>query len=326
MPSPASSLATLRPDLVGSFTEFDLAMNQAGFIWNQVFPIIDVAKSSGQFGKIPIEQLLETRDTRRGPGGNYSRGDWTFVPATFATEENGAEEPIDDREAEIYRDYFDAELMAALRARHAVMQNAEMRCAAKVYDTSVWSGASLSTSLSNEWDDFDNATPIADIAAARLKIWDGSGLWANALILNKKQFLNLRRCGEILEAIQSGGAGYSSVQGEVTAELVARVLDLDRLIIGGGAKNTANKGLAASISQIWSDEYAMLAVVANDADIRTPCIGRTFHFSADGSDPTGFLETYRDETVRSDIARCRHDVDEVVLYPEAGHLLSNVTT
>jgi len=107
---------------------------------------------------------------------------------------------------------------------------------------------------------------------------------------------------------------------------VARVLDLDRLIIGGGAKNTANKGLAASISQIWSDEYAMLAVVANDADIRTPCIGRTFHFSADGSDPTGFLETYRDETVRSDIARCRHDVDEVVLYPEAGHLLSNVTT
>lgn len=326
MPSPASSLATLRPDLVGSFTEFDLAMNQAGFIWNQVFPIIDVAKSSGQFGKIPIEQLLETRDTRRGPGGTYSRGDWTFVPATFATEENGAEEPIDDREAEIYRDYFDAELMAALRARHAVMQNAEMRCAAKVYDTSVWSGASLSTALSNEWDDFDNATPIADIAAARLKIWDGSGLWANALILNKKQFLNLRRCGEILEAIQSGGAGYSSVQGEVTAELVARVLDLDRLIIGGGAKNTANKGLAASISQIWSDEYAMLAVVANDADIRTPCIGRTFHFSADGSDPTGFLETYRDETVRSDIARCRHDVDEVVLYPEAGHLLSNVTT
>jgi hypothetical protein len=37
------------------------------------------------------------------------------------------------------------------------------------------------------------------------------------------------------------------------------------------------------------------------------------------------VESYRDEKVRGDVIRVRHDVDEIVLYPEAGHLLSNIT-
>jgi hypothetical protein len=51
-----------------------------------------------------------------------------------------------------------------------------------------------------------------------------------------------------------------------------------------------------------------------------------FHWSEDGSSPGGTVESYRDEIVRGNIIRVRHDVDEVVLYAQAGHLLSNITT
>ena len=61
MSSPSTSLATLRPDLAGSFQEFDLAMDAAGFIAHRVFPTINVAAASGKFGKIPVEQLLQQR-------------------------------------------------------------------------------------------------------------------------------------------------------------------------------------------------------------------------------------------------------------------------
>jgi hypothetical protein len=60
--------------------------------------------------------------------------------------------------------------------------------------------------------------------------------------------------------------------------------------------------------------------------MRDACIGRTFHWSQDGSSIGGTVESYRDERVRGDVIRVRHDVDEIVLYPQAGHLLSNVTT
>ena len=49
------------------------------------------------------------------------------------------------------------------------------------------------------------------------------------------------------------------------------------------------------------------------------------HWQEDGSQVDGRVETYRDETIRSDVVRVRHDVDEKVLYTEAADLLSNVT-
>lgn len=326
MPSPSSSLATLRPDLSESFMEFDLAMDAAGMISNRVFPVVSVAQQSGNFGTIPIEQLLQQRDTKRAPGSGYSRGNFTFDDATYACVEHGAEEPVDDREAAMYAEYFDAEMIAAQRAYSAVLRNAEQRVADAVFNATTWTGASLTTAVTNEWDDTVNATPLTDVEAAVQKVYDNSGLWANALIINRKVFRNLRNCDQVIDRINSAGAGSPSKASDVTVEMLAQAFDLDNIIVAGTSKNTAKEGQSASVSQIWSGEYAMVCKVATSGDFREPCIGRTFHWSGDGSSIGGTVENYRDESVRADIIRVRHDVDEIVLYAEAGHLLSNITT
>jgi hypothetical protein len=74
---------------------------------------------------------------------------------------------------------------------------------------------------------------------------------------------------------------------------------------------------------VWGD-YAMVCRVATSADIREPCIARTFHYTPDGSQIGGTIETYRDETIRSDIVRVRHEVDEVVMYAQMGHLIAGI--
>lgn len=328
MPSPSSSLATQRPDIAESFMEFDLEAELGGYIGTQVFPVVEVQKQAGNFGKIPLEQLLKERETRRAPGSGYSRSNWTFEPATYSCEEHGAEEPVDDREAEMYSDYFDAEVVAAMRARADVMRNAEQRIADAVFNSTTWTGASLTTGITNEWDSNHtaNAVPIDDVEAAVNTMYDNSGLWANALIINRKVFRNLRLLDQIKEAIESQGAGQASKQRDITPALLAQVFDLDYVIVAGGSKNTANEGQSASIAQLWSSEYAMVCRIATSADFREPCIGRTFHWGADGSTIGGTFESYREEQTRSNIIRNRHDVDEIVLYPQAGHLLSNVTT
>ena len=325
MPSPTTALTTLRPDLA-SFLEYDLESDRAGYIASKVFPVIDVASQAGVFGIIPVEQLLQQRATNRAPGSGYSRGNFTFQTSTYACEEHGAEEPVDDRQAKMYREYFDAEQVSTMRAFSAVLRNAEQRVADALYDTSVWTGASLTTTLTNEWDDVTAATPITDIDAARKKIYDGSGLWANCLIINKKQFYNLRRLDQVIEAITSQGAGDAAKQSDVTEAMLARVFDLDMVLVAGASRNSAKEGQTATPVQIWSDEYVMLAKVATSADMAEPCVGRMFHWSEDGSSIGGTVESYRDEVVRANIIRVRHDVDEVVLYPQAAHLFSNVTT
>ena len=325
MPSPSTALSTQRPDLA-TFLEFDLESEKAGFVATQVFPVVDVQSQAGNFGKIPIEQLLQARTTLRAPGSGYARGNWTFTPATYATEEHGAEEPVDDREARMYAEYFVAEQISTMRAFSAVLRNAEKRVADAVFNTTTWTGASLTTAPTNEWDDATNAVPLTDVEAAVQKIYDNSGLWANALVVNRKVFRNLRNVAQVIDRIESNGAGSAAKASDITTQMLAAAFDLDYILVAGASRNSATEGQAATPVQIWSGEYAMVCRVSTSADMRDPCIGRTFHWSQDGSSIGGTVESYRDETIRGDVIRVRHDVDEIVLYAQAGHLLSNITT
>lgn len=324
MPSPSSSLATLRPDL-GSLHEFNLEMDRMGFIGLQVLPVIDVAVAAGAYGIIPIEQLLMQRDTIRAAGAPYARGKWTFEPGTFATQENGAEEPVDDNQAAIYAEYFSAEAVSAKRALDIVLRNQEIRSANLVFNATTWTGSALTTGVSIEWSTIASAIPVTDINNARQKVWDGTGIWPDTLVINRKVFNNLRNCAQVIDRITSSGAGDRATQSDITLQQLAQVFDLPKIRVAGSAKNTADDGQSASLAQIWSDEYAMVCKTTDDADISDPALGRTFHYSEDGSQIGGTMESYRDETVRGDVIRARHQTQEKILYAATGHLLSNIT-
>lgn len=317
MPAPSSSLATLRPDLA-SFLEYDLESDNNGYVATQVLPVVNVAKASGNYGRIPLEQLLQDAEVSRNPRSGYSRGTFEFDDATYTTREYGKEEVVDDNEAEMYSDYFDAEQVATLRAFSNVLRAAEQRVANAIFNTTTWSGSALYTDAST-WT--AAGTPLTDVEAAVQKVYDNSGLWANAMIINRKTFRLLRNNTQVIDRIASSGAGNRNLASDVTVDMLAQAFDLDYIIVAGASRNTAKEGAAATPSQIWSSSFAMVCRIATGSDMREPCIGRTFHWAQDGSSIGGTVETYRDETVRGEVVRVRHQVAEVILYPEAGHLL-----
>jgi hypothetical protein len=322
MPTTESALATLRPDLGASFMEFELEANRRGFIAQKVLPLVEVAKQAGTFGKITIEQLLKTGTTRRTPGAGYNRGDWSFDDATFSCEEHGWEEPVDDREAKMYADYFDAEQISTLRAYNNVLLNMEARVSAAIFNATTWT--SYTTGITTEWSTVATATPLADIRAAKLAVFNQCGMWPNTVIMDREVFNNCIACADVVSLIKYSGL-IDPRAGAITPQALAQAFDVDQVLVAGGAKDTALEGQAASIASLWDDEYVMVCKTATTDDIREPCIGRIFHWAEDGSSIGGTVETYREEQRRSDIVRVRNDVDEVVLYVECGHLLSNAT-
>jgi hypothetical protein len=321
----STSAATVRSDLA-AFMEFDLEMENQGYVATEVLPVIETGLQADNPGKVPLKSLLFEADTKRNSSSKYNRISGTFERCTYATTENGIEEVVDERDLERYRDLLLLDQIAYARALGVVMRNHEQRVAALVFNTTTWNGAALTTAISNEWDDLGNATPLTDVEAAVQKVYDGSGLWANALIVNRKVFRNLRNCDQIIERINSAGAGSPSKASDITPAMLAAAFDLEKVIIAGSSKNSAKEGQAASPGQIWSGEYAMVCRVATSADMREPCIGRTFHWAADGSSIGGTVEEYYEEQSRGRVIRVRHDTDEVIMYPQAGHLLSNITT
>lgn len=322
------SAAITRYELSLPFSEFDLAMNMRGFIGPRVLRPRLVSIQAASIGKIPLEQLLQQRDTNRAPGAGYPRGDFEFTTFSYATQEYGWEEPLDDRTLAVFRDMIDAEAVHTDRAVHVVCESYERAVAAAVYNTSTWTGATLTTAITHEWDDSTNAKPSDDVIAAKEKIRALSGLEANALILNKSQFEWLCVTDQMLDRVK-----YTQRADLATmVNAVADCLGVEYLLVSGGFTNSANAQATASMARLWSNEYMMVCRIARTDDPREPCIGRTFMFTEEnagvGTDEALALitEEYRDENVRGSVIRVRNDRDIVIMYPEAGHLLSNAIT
>lgn len=327
MPQPTTSLATQRPDIAETFEEFDLLTSQQGFIGYKVLPIFDVAVQAGVYGKIPLKQLLQNADVKRNSKSGYNRIEWEFDDAVFSTKEYGLEGPVDQRQAKLYANYFDAEAVTGKIVRDRVLRAAEIRVANAVYNATTFSGQI--TSITNEWDSnhTSDATPIADVKTATNAVYDRTGIWPNTLVINRKVFDNLRLLDEIKDAITASGAGHAAKQSDINAAMLAQVFGVEQVLVAGGSQqNAENEGQPASLSEIWSSEYALVANINQSASFGEVGLGRTFHWSEDGSQPMGAVETYYEEAVRGDVVRVRHEVDEELIYPAVGQLLNNVTT
>lgn len=319
MPSfPATAQTNLRPDLAMAMERYPLQASQAGFIALQVFPVIEVPKKVGRFEVRNVEDLLQEHDTARAPTTGYARGGGgkTGTPITWATTDHGFEELIDDSEDSIYSDYFDSELDASRRARDVVLRNHERRVTALASGT----GVTNTTAAGTAWDQ-SAATPIDNVRAAKVAIYNRVGLEPNTLIVPWGRFEFLKDNAQIIDRMKY--QGFVDVRREnINAAMLATVFNVERVIVAGAQRNSANEAKTAVLAPIWPVNTVLLAVTARTKDHKEPCIGRTFHWGEDGSEIGGVIETYREDNKRSDVVRVRMDTDEQLIYEACGQRIT----
>jgi len=321
------SVAITRTELGLVFSEFTLAASRRGFIGPSVLRPLPVAEASADVASISLENLLREQRTARAPRAGYNRSNYQFGKLSYSTSEHGAEEPVDDAEQRLYASLFDCELVHRERAIDVVLRGYESEVAAAVFNAVTWAG--LTTAATTAWD-VAASMPLADVAAAKRLIADRIGAPANALIMNQHVYDALRAVTEVLDRIiYGGGPGQPAA---VTKAILAQLFDLEFILVASGVTNTADEGQAATLSQIWSDDYAMVARVGATNDPIETCIGRTFLWTGDGTATWGedqlgvIVEEYREENVRSSVLRARHWRGLKIVNAEAGQLLSGVLT
>jgi hypothetical protein len=318
---PSTEIVTQRPDLADSLMEFDLDAANRGFIGTMAAPILGVAKQSGVFGRLTIEELLKKRpSTRRGADGRFVNIDGEFTTDSYATEDCGVEERVDLNEAQMYGEYYDAEELAAKRTRDTVLADLEQ----DVVDV-LTADRSQNTDFGTDVDDWANATPIKAFVAGREAVRTRCGVYPNAATMDATVFQNLRNCAEIIARIGTGGD--SSDVRTASIEQVKRVLELDFLNISGTLENTADEGQDAVLSAVFPATEIVLHVVRTDKNVRMPQSVRTFHWDgARGSGPMAGIETYYSADRDSDIVRARMHRQVKLLYPETIERLTGVDT
>jgi hypothetical protein len=314
MPDYQGTRAIPRLELGEAALEF--IQQQDEFIGTKVLPIFPTKKKASIFPAITRESITRDADTKRAPRGNYNRDSFQAKDRQYSCEEHGLEGPLDDSEREMYASDFDAELTTVQIVTRRVLQAQEKRIAAQVFNTSTFSGANLYTDYSAEPWDNASSDVIAQVREVREKVRKNCGIDPQSLIMSKANIDRLLANTGIKSAIQ-----YVArlTEAEILNAL-ADILGVKKIIVGKGIYNSAKEGKPFQGADIWSDDYAMVAVIGEGQRLSDPTLGRTFLWTAD-SPENATVEQYRDNPARSDIFRVRQHVHEMIIDPYFAHLM-----
>jgi hypothetical protein len=320
---PTSDTTLSRPDLGQVVSEVMEGSIMMGFIGLSVMPIFPVAEYTATYPVMPKESLFNIHDVKRAATGGYNRVSEAFEEGFYKTNDNGLEYPIDDRQAAIYSTRFAYERVVATMLINKILRAHEKRVADKIFNTTNFTANNASTA----WSTTASADPVYDVEEGKDSL-RSSGIDPDTLIIPYDGLKWLRQNDEIKDMVYKVFPDAAKT-GRVTIDHLKTVFDVPKVLAAGALYNNAKIGQNASLADIWGSRYAMLCKTAEGpgADITVPSIGRTFLWNEGQNGSMPIVEEYREEGVRGNILRVRHDSSESFLssYDEDGNVKSEIS-
>jgi hypothetical protein len=301
--------------------EYSQTAAERGFVGAEVMPVRDVDEKIGEYPYIPSENYLKIPNIKRAAGASYPRREYKFDKKTYKCQEYGIEEAVGDDDSAEYSRLFDLMEEAVNNLEDIILRAHEERVAVQTQ-----TGAGIASApVTNEWDDFANATCKSDVTVAKRAFRLQAGMSPNLSVCNEDVFENLLQVDEVKEELKYvNPITIQSVDGQ-EAQLSA-YFSIPRFIVARGRYDTTGPGVASSTDLIWDDEYfSLLKVSMNPQSMSEVCFGKTLNWTKDSQNLVN-IDTYREDQTRSEVVRVRHHVAEHIVSTSAAYNLTNITS
>jgi hypothetical protein len=309
-----STHATPRMDLGVAFHEY--SPTRARFIADDILPVFPTAKEAATLSVVK-RKTLTIPETKHADGATYNRIALYMDDLSYACIDHGLEGQLTDRQREKFRDDFDAEVEKVNAIKIKMMLAREKRIKDLIFNTTTWTGAALYTD--NSASPWDTATTdiITQVNAAKELVRQGTGVVPDSLIIGEAAMQNLLKNDDVIGRFP----GATLITEAMIRANLAAIFGLQKLLVGQAVYNSADEGQDFSASEIWPDDYAMVAALgAAGMPMTEPQLGRTILWERYISQ-LRYVEQYREEQTKSDIFRVEESIDEKIFDSAFGHLM-----
>jgi len=202
---------------------------------------------------------------------------------------------------------------------HRNLLSREIRVANQITTSGNWASGAT-TAASAVWSDQTSGTPLTDIQTALESVPASNGLSRKIGVCALEVFHDLVSHPQIRDL-------HGTAPGQITHDVLAGYLGLDQLIVSDAQKNTANTGVAVSMSRVWLATVFAIVLVPASPGPDQECFSATIRRNLSGGS-NGILvrEWYEpgQGTEGTDHIAVTHEDDEVIVRNDAGHLLTSV--
>lgn len=238
-----------------------------GFIADKIFPRVPVKRESDIY-YVYSRDTMTIPETRRAMGAESNRATWNMSTSTYILEEEALHDYVPDRARENADKPINLDIDTTEILTGKILLRREKDLASVLQDPNQW-GQVLSMTTTQQWSSNTTTTnPITLIDSLSSVILQNSGQTPNKLVLTDAQFRAIKEHTSILDRIK-----YTSAD-SVTAPMIAKLFNLEEVLVAQAIENTAKEGIADSMSFIWTD-CAALIYVTPTPKLKEPTAGYT---------------------------------------------------
>jgi hypothetical protein len=241
------------------------AQSADAFIASKVFPVVSVEKQSDKYFKFNKEDWFRDEAEKRADGDESAGSGYGLSTDSYSCEVYAFHKDVSDRVRKNADNPLKPDEDAVRFVTQRMLLRQEIQWVSDYFTTGVWS---VDSTPSVTWDDV-TSDPINDIEAGKESVLSKTGFEPRTLVMGYQVFRQLKNHPDIIDRIK-----YTSAQ-TVTPELLARLFDIDRVMIARAIKNTAKEGQTAAYS-FAHGKHALLCHVAPSPGLLTPSAGYTF--------------------------------------------------
>ena len=285
-----------------------VAYKNEEYIAEQVFPVFTVGKQGGKYYKYD-KSALRRNKTNRAAGSPANEVEYGLTTDSFYCEDHALKEAIPFEVIEQADAALNPEMDATESVTEMLLIDKEVALATSLTNTSIVT-QNVTLSGTDQWSDFDNSDPFDDIRTGINTVQTAIGRRPNTIILGQQTFNKLIDHPDIVDRIK-----YTSGTG-ITADMLARLFDVKRVLIGSAVQNTAVEGQADSLAYIWG-KHAIICYVADAPKLKQVTLG--YHFTY----KTREAEKWDDGDAKARYVRVHDNYVQEFVAAEAAYLIKN---
>lgn len=247
----------------------------SAFIADKVFPIVPVKRQSDVFYTYNKGDFMRDEAKVRGAGTESAGGDYGVEASDpYYCRKHAFHKDVTPEERANYDEPLNADTDATDFVSQKMLIRREMEWSSKFFTPGVWgtevSGVDANPTANQtiKWDS-PTSNPIKDITGAAVKMASETGFKPNVLVLSPYAYTALTNHEDILDRIK-----YTQ-KGIVTADLLATLFGVDKVVVAWGVVNNAVKGAVDAVDFIMG-KHALLCYVAPRPALRKPSAGYIF--------------------------------------------------
>lgn len=293
-------------------TNLSIGFKNERYYWDQIAPPVEVSEQTGTYFTWTRDFWFRREDGAERPAsGGYTRLGVGVSTSTYEAREYGYEELVFDVIRAASQTPESLDNIAVQHLSETIQIELEKQVQAAGFVTGVW-GTTSTLSGTNQWSDYGNSDPIADIDTAKRTVRRNTGKNPTDMHIGALTWEVLKEHPLILDKYKHTQTGIMS------EELVAAALGMSTLTVGTSVENTAAEGATFVGADIWPDS-ALLFVKTPTPGLMQPNGMYTFIWNEKGNFPWA-SEQYREEQTRADVHRTFSHWDTQITASQYGYI------